>query len=254
MRRLVLFVCVALMVASGNSFGFAAEQQELIVSAAASLTNALTEIGKAFEETEQINIVFNFASSGELLKQMEQGAPVDVFASANLKFMDDAETKKLIDPATRKNFAQNSLVLIIPADLKMPIQAVEDVAAAEIQRIAIGDPASVPVGQYAKESLEGYGVWEKVVDRFVYGNTVRQVLDYVRRGEVDAGIVFSTDAALEKETVTVVATLEHHAQIVYPIAVTTLTEKKEVATRFVEFVASEKGQEILRQFGFARVE
>jgi len=252
-KRIVL-MCLAVMLISGNSLGFAAEQQELIVSAAASLTNALTEIGTAFEEATQVKIVFNFASSGELLKQMEQGAPVDVFASANLKFMNDAETKKLIDPATRKNFAQNALVLIIPAESNTPIKTVEDVAAAEVQRIAIGDPASVPAGQYAKESLEGYGVWQKVVDRFVYGNTVRQVLDYVRRGEVDAGIVFATDAALEKDAVKTVATLEHHAQVVYPIAVTTLTEKKEAAAQFVEFVVSEKGQAILSKYGFVSMQ
>ncbi len=254
MRRLVLFVCVALMVVSGNSFGFAAEQHELIVSAAASLTNALTEIGKAFEETESINIVFNFASSGELLKQMEQGAPVDVFASANLKFMDDAATKKLIDPATRQNFTQNSLVLAVPANTNISINAIGDLAAADVQRIAIGDPASVPAGQYAKESLEGYGVWKNVVDRLVYGNTVRQVLDYLRRGEVDAGIVFSTDAALEKETVNVVMELELKTPVLYPIAVTTLTEHKEAAARFVEFVISEKGQEILGKFGFVSMQ
>lgn len=252
MRKCVMLVWLAAMAISGYSFAFA-EQQELIVSAASSLTNALTEIGKAIEETEQIKIVLNFASSGELLKQMEQGAPVDVFASANLKFMDDADAKKLIDPATRHNFAQNSLVLIIPSDLKMPIKAVEDVATADVQRVAIGDPESVPAGQYAKESLEGYGVWEKVVDRLVYGNTVRQVLDYVRRGEVDAGIVFATDAALENSEVKTVATLEHHAQVVYPIAVTAASEKKEAAAQFIEFVMSEKGQAILEQFGFEAV-
>ena len=250
MRKCRVVICLVVMAMCGTSLGLAAEQQELIVSAAASLTNALTEIGKAFEETEQINIVFNFASSGELLKQMEQGAPVDVFASANLKFMDDAEAKKLIEPATRRNFAQNLLVLIIPADSKTPLKSVEEMAAAEIQRIAIGDPASVSAGQYAKESLDSYGIWEKVVDRFVYGNTVRQVLDYVRRGEVDAGIVFATDAALEKERVKVVAELEHHTPIVYPIAVTTLTENKEAAAQFVEFVISDKGKKILSQYGF----
>ena len=253
MRKCIVVICLVVMAICETSFGFAAEQQELIVSAAASLTNALTEIGTAFEEAEEVKIVFNFAASGELLKQMEQGAPVDVFASANLKFMDDAEAKKLIDPATRKNFAQNSLVLIIPADSKTPIKTVEDVAAAEVQRIAIGDPASVPAGQYAKESLEGYGVWEKVVERFVYGNSVRQVLDYVRRSEVEAGIVFSTDAALEKETVKTVATLDHHAQILYPIAVTTLTEKKDAAARFVEFVVGDAGKAILEKYGFVPV-
>ena len=253
MRKCIVVICLVVMAICETSFGFAAEQQELIVSAAASLTNALTEIGNVFEEAEQINIVFNFASSGELLKQMEQGAPVDVFASANLKFMDDAEAKKLIDPATRKNFAQNLLVLIIPAESKTPINALEDVAAAEVQRIAIGDPSSVPAGQYAKQSFEGYGIWEKVVDRLVYGNTVRQVLDYVRRGEVEAGIVFATDAALEKDAVKTVATLEHHAPVIYPIAVTTLTEKQEAAAQFVEFVVGDTGKAILEKYGFVPV-
>ena len=215
----------------------------------------MTDIGKAFEQAEpSVTVTFNFASSGELLQQMIQGAPVDVFISANQKFMDDAQAQQLIIEATRKNFAGNSLVLIIPSDANTSITTVEDLIRTDIQRVAIGDPASVPAGQYAKDAFEGYQIWEKMGGKLIFGSNVRQVLDYVRRGEVDAGVVFLTDAAIETEKVRVVMPLEHHAPILYPLAVTTLTNNADAATRFVEFVRSEKGQAILRQFGFQPVE
>ncbi len=253
MRKLLLVVCLVVMVLSGYDVAFAEEQQELIVSAAASLTNAMEEIGKVFEETTSISVTFNFASSGALFQQLAQGAPADVYASANQKFMNQAEEQQLILSEARHDFAENALVLAMPADAQPPVKGVEDLTTDEIQHIAIGDPASVPAGQYAKEALEGYAVWDQIVDKLVLGSTVRQVLDYLRRGEVEAGIVFSTDAALEKDTVTVVEELEHHALIRYPIAVTAATDKQEAALRFVEFVLSDPGQDILHQFGFTSV-
>lgn len=254
MRKFFMVVSIVVSTLFCGMHGVSAEErQEIIVSAAASLTNAMEAIGNAFEEMSGIHITLNFASSGVLFKQLEQGAPADVYASANQTFMNQAEEKGLIAADTRHDFAKNSLVLATPSDVDMAVTSVQDLVKPEVERIAMGDPAIVPAGQYAQESLEGYGVWDKLTDRVIYGNSVRQVLDYLRRGEVDAGIVFSTDAALEKETVRVVAGLGHHAQILYPIAVTSEAQEHEHAVQFVEFVLSADGQAILQQFGFKPV-
>ena len=250
MRKFLVITVSLLLITCGGVSGSFAEEQELLVSAAASLTNAMEAIGKTFEETSGIKIIFNFASSGALYRQLEQGAPADVYASANQKFMNQAEEKELIVAETRYDFAQNSIVLAVPSDADVEIASVEDLVKPEVERVAMGDPETVPAGQYAKESLEGYGVWEKLSDRLIFGNNVRQVLDYLRRGEVDAGIVFSTDAVLEKETVKVIADLEHHAQILYPIAVTSVAQDSDNALKFVDFVLSDEGQSLLQQFGF----
>ena len=252
---LVAMLSVAWCSKSASAAETATQEQKIIVSAAASLTNALTEIGNAFEQAEpSVKVTFNFASSGALLQQMAQGAPVDVFISANQKFMDDAQAKQLILQETRKNFAGNAMVLITPSKATVEVKTVKDLGKPEIQRIAIGDPESVPAGQYAKEAFEGYQAWDKIREKLVYGSDVRQVLNYVSRGEVEAGVVFATDALLQKDAVSVVMTLEHHALVVYPLAIAASTTNKDAATRFTEFVMGEKGQEILRQFGFTQVE
>lgn len=136
--------------------------QEIIVSAGVGMANAMTEIGKAFKQSDpSVKVTFNFASAGELLQQMAQGAPVDVFIPASQKFMDDAQAKQLIIPATRKDFTRNALALIAPA-ANASVTTLADLLKPEVKRVAIGDPASVPAGQYAKEAFEGEQMWEKL--------------------------------------------------------------------------------------------
>jgi molybdate transport system substrate-binding protein len=231
----------------------AVAEQELIVSAAASLTNAFQEIGQKFESANPgTKVVPNFAASGPLLQQIEKGAPVDVFASADQKTMDQANEKKLILPETRKNFVSNELVLIVPLGSKIPIKSPQDLAAKEVTKVALGNPESVPVGRYTQEALTNEGLWEKLSPKFIMGDSVRQVLDYVSRGEVDAGFVFATDAAIARDKVQVVATLEKHKPILYPVAVVAATQKKDLAQRFIAFVLSKEGQEILSKYGFGK--
>ena len=158
----------------------------------------------------------NFAASNPLLKQMQEGAPVDVFASADQETMDKAQKAQLIKPESRKNFVSNTVVLIVPAQGKKFGSLAE---LKKAQRIAVGSPESVPVGRYTRDALKSAGLWETLQPSFIYGNSVRQVLDYVARGEVDAGIVYATDAKQRADKVDVCLTLtglshcrSHHRQ------------------------------------------
>jgi molybdate transport system substrate-binding protein len=227
--------------------------QELTVSAAASLTNAFPEIGKIFEKQHPgIKIIYNFAASGPLLQQIAQGAPVDVFASADQKTMNQAQEKKLVVPATRKNFVSNRLVLIVPIDSKLTVSGLKDLTGPQVKRVAVGNPATVPAGRYTKGALEKAGLWDKLSPKFILAESVRQVLDYVSRGEVDTGFVYSTDAAIAKGKVKVIQTVTEHAPILYPIAVTESTGKQALAQSFVDFVLSPPAQEIFSKFGFGK--
>ena len=243
---------LALMVSLFHAGDVLAEQ-ELIVSAAASLTNAFQDIGKKFEAANPgVKVIFNFAASGPLLQQIEAGAPVDVFASADQKTMDQAMEKRLILNESRKDFAGNQLVLITPAGSKSPVKSARDLAGHEVARVALGKPETVPVGRYTQEALTNYGLWETLTPKFIYGDSVRQVLDYVARGEVDAGFVFATDAAIAKDKVRVVAVIEEHKPVIYPIAVVSSTKNKELALKFLDFVLSKDGQEILSEYRFGK--
>lgn len=227
--------------------------QELTVSAAASLTNALKEVAGQFEKTHPgTKVVCNFAASGVLLQQMAKGAPVDVFAAADQKTMNQAQEKKLIIPATRKNFVSNRLVLIVPLDSKLSLSGLKDLTGPQVQRIAVGTPATVPAGRYTQEALEKAGLWDKLSPKFILAESVRQVLDYVGRGEVDTGFVYSTDAAIAKGKVKVIQAVTEHAPILYPIAVTESTDKKPLAQSFADFVLSPAAQETFSKFGFGK--
>ena len=225
--------------------------QELIVSAAASLTNAMREVANQYEKTHPgTKIVCNFAASGVLLQQMNKGAPVDVFAAADQKTMNQAQEKKLINPKTRKNFVTNRLVLIVPMDSKLIVKSLKELTKPQVKRVAVGNPATVPAGRYAKEALVKAGLWEKLNPKFIFAESVRQVLDYVRRGEVDTGFVYSTDAAIAKGKAKTIMAVTEHAPILYPIAVTASTGKKALAQDFLNFVLSPKAQEIFKKYGF----
>jgi molybdate transport system substrate-binding protein len=233
--------------------GAADAQQELLISAAASLTNAFGEVEKQFEAANPgVKVIFNFGASGALLQQIDKGAPVDVFASADQKTMDQAKEKNLILARTRKDFVSNGLVLIVPKDSKLAIKGVKDLADPKIARIALGNPETVPAGRYTQEVLTNAGLWEALKPKFIFAENVRQALDYVGRGEVDAGFVFSTDAIVAKEKLQVAAKAEGHQPIRYPVAVIAGTKKKEMSQRFIDFLMGGEGQGILSRYGFGK--
>jgi len=225
--------------------------QEIIVSAAASLFNAFTQIGKDFESANpDVKVLINYAASGALLQQIAQGAPVDVYASADLETMDKAGDKGLVGTSSITNFAGNKLVLISPKG--SAVKRLYDLSGKSVKHIAIGKPATVPVGRYTKEALEKNGLWSGLEPKFIYAESVRQTLDYVSRGEVDAGFVYATDAAVAADKVTVACEVGGHKPIVYPIAVVSTGKNPGVAKRFIDYVMSDKGQAVLAKYGFTK--
>ncbi len=194
---------------------------------------------------------FNFAASGQLLQQVARGAPVDVFASADQETMNQAEQQRLVRPASRTNFARNSLVVIVPGDRPRP-QSLRDLAAAPVKQVAIGVPASVPVGRYTKAVLEKAGLWPQIEAKMIGAQSVRQVLDYVARGEVDAGFVYGTDAALMPDKVRIAFTVPTEQPVLYPIAVVAASGNAAAAERFVAYVGSPPAQAVLARHGFGK--
>lgn len=223
---------------------------EMTVSAAASLANAFGEIAQEFQSLQDgLTVNGNYAASNPLLKQMEEGAPVDVFASADVETMDKAAAAKVIDPASRREFARNGLVLIVPAGHARPGELAD---IDNLGKIAIGNPESVPAGRYAKAALEQAELWDSLKDGFILADSVRQVLDYVARGEADAGFVYATDARLMPGRVDVAMPVPGAEAVRYPIAVALTGANPAMAEKFIEFVLSPRGQSILARHGFER--
>jgi molybdate transport system substrate-binding protein len=255
MKRAVFYLVslICMIVLPFSLAGAASAEQELIVSAAASLTNVFAEIGKKFESANPATkVVFNFGASGALLQQIDKGAPVDVFASADQKTMDQAREKHLMVSEPPRAFAGNELVLITPHGARVPVKALKDLTGRQIGKVALGNPETVPAGRYAKEVLTNEGLWEELKPKFIFGESVRQVLDYVSRGEVDAGFVFATDALIAKDHVKEALEAPQHKPITYPISVVGSTKNEELAMRFVDFVLSKEGEEILLRYGFKK--
>ena len=231
------------------AFPCSLQAKEITISAASSLTNAFTEIAQLFTQETGIDVQLNFASSNTLLRQLENGAPADIFASADQETMDKAEAGKHVAPHLRQNFARNSLVLITPSD-RQELQSLTDLTHPSVKRIAIGKPETVPAGRYARTALLHHDLWDKLSPVFVFGNNVRQVLSYVKLGEADAGFVYRTDALTVKESARIVTTVEPCIPICYPVAVTRFGADKKESRLFFSFLFTEKSSLILQKYGF----
>lgn len=228
-----------------------AQASELVVSAAASLTNVMQELGREFEQANPgVKITFNFGASGSLLQQLRNGAPVDLFAPASRRELDQAEALGLLAPASRRDFAANRLVLAVPADSRANLQALTGLTAPAFKRIGLGAPESVPAGRYAREVLAGAGLWEALAGKFIFGNSVRQVLDYLSRSEVDAGLVYVSDALLKRNSIKVIAELPVPGGIIYPVARLQGSRNPGEAERFQAFLLAQKAKALLIRHGF----
>ena len=234
--------------------------EEILVSAAASLTGAFQAIGRVFEQANPpLKVRFNFGASGALERQIEQGAPVDVFASAGDAEMNALAKAGRINPTTRSIFAGNKLALVVPTGGRLDRMEVTKppgwytLSDPFVRRIALSNPETVPSGRYARQLLERQGIWPRVRAKAVFGGNVRQTLTYVTTGDVDAGIVFVTDARAAKGRVRVLVTSlapRDHDPIVYPAAVLTDAPNADVGRRFVAFLRSAPAQAVLKKQGF----
>ena len=226
--------------------------QAIIISAAASLTDAFTDIKPAFEKLHPgTEVVMNFASSGACFRQIEQGAPADIFASANPKWMARAVQAKLVAPESETVFAHNSLVLAVPAANPAGIASLDDLQTTRVTSIGLGTPKTVPAGKYAKQALEDMGLWSAFESKYIFAANVRQVLDYLRRGEIDCGFVYATDAKKGGDAVHSVQEIALKQPVTYPIGMLATSSNKKAAREFITFLVSEKGQSILADRGFS---
>jgi molybdate transport system substrate-binding protein len=253
MHRLAGLVA-AFLILCGSAFSPAlAQDKSLIVFAAASMKNALDDIDAAYTAKTGVKVVASYAASSALAKQIEQGAPADVFVSADTDWMDYAISKKSINEPTRVNLLGNSIVLIAPKDSKIGDvtigQGFDLAKLAGDGKIATGDVAAVPVGKYAKAALEKLGAWQAAEPKFAMAESVRAALTLVARGEAVLGIVYSTDAKVEPG-VKIVGTFpaDSHPPIIYPVAATT-TAKPEAAD-YLAFLRSSASKTILEKYGF----
>ncbi|MBB6216906.1 molybdate transport system substrate-binding protein [Anaerosolibacter carboniphilus] len=226
------------------------QSKTIYVLAAASLQDSFTEIQKNFEQATGIKLILNFAGSGTLQKQIEEGAPCDVFISAAPKQMDALVAKNLMDRGSSIDLLRNRLVLIVSEAYKDKIASASDLADQDI-RVSIGDPEVVPAGQYAKDSLVYLNLWEGIQHKIVFAKDVRQVMAYVERGEVDAGIIYRSDAVhLKSSFIKETFDEEWHNPIVYPAAMATDSKEKDAAARFLSFIQNEESIKIFEKNGF----
>ncbi len=246
----VLLLCGSLLFPAAL---YAQSPEALTVSAAISLKNAFDEMGKIFESQHSgSKVQFNYGASGDLKKQIEAGAPVDVFASASSKEVDELLAQDMLLKDTVVQFARNAVVLIQPKRSTVALHTFGDLAKEAVKKIALGNPQTVPAGRYAKEALAYLKLFDALKDKCVFAENVRQVLDYVARGEVDAGIVYLTDAQVmaDKVTVVVEAPAESHKPVIYPMAVIKGTKHEAAAREFVKLVSTETARQILMKYGF----
>jgi molybdate transport system substrate-binding protein len=248
----VIFILVSLLAVSGC----APAKPTLNVSAAGSLTDVISEINKLYAgDNPQVDLTENFASSGTLQTQIENGAPTDVFLSAAQKQMNALQDQQLIIDESRKDLLCNKVVLIVPSDSELDITGFEDLTGDLVQKIAIGDPDFVPAGMYAKQTFEQLGIMEQLQSKLVMGSDVRQVLIYVEEGNVDAGIVFITDALLT-DRVKVVSNAPDNINnsIVYPVAIIKTCKDREIAQAYIDYLYSNEAKMVFEKYGFTVVE
>lgn len=259
-RRRLLFAWLlgaAVAAATGFSVRVAAAQQSatLTVSAAISLKDALDELGHLYEQRHPgVKITFNYGGSGTLQHQIEQGAPVDIFFSAATKQMEALQSEGLLVPGTRRNIVGNELVLIVPA-AEERVKGFADLTAPEVKTVALGEPATVPAGMYARQMFEHLGMLAAIEKKTVYAKDVRTVLTYIETGNADAGIVYRTDAQTSiKVRVVTTAPAGSHDPIVYPAAVLKDSQNVAAAHAFLEFLSSPDARAIFTKFGFTAPE
>jgi len=254
MKKTLKFTIIALFsilfYACGTNGDKTEAKKEITISAAASLTEIMDELKPIYEEKYNTELTVNLASSGTLQRQIEEGAPVDVFISASGKKMDILMEKELLEKGTREDLLKNNLVLIANKESSDKVKSLKDLSKGDV-KVSIGEPGSVPAGRYAKESLEYYRDYESIEAKLIFAKNVKQVLSYVESGEVNAGMVYGSDAVNLKNSVIIQKIdTESHSPIVYPGAVIRDSENKESAKEFIEFFKTSEIKELAEKYGF----
>ena len=224
---------------------------EILVSAAASLTDVLKEITNGHQAKSKHTVKFNFGPSSGLARQIEEGAPADMFFSADLPQMDGLDKKGRLEPGTRKNLLSNQLVIIVPADSRLALSSPKDLLKTEVKRIALAEPSSVPVGVYASRYLSDEGLWDAIKRKLVPVQDVRATLAAVASGNVEAGFVYKTDAAVSKKVkITYEVPIDKGPKITYSIAIVKESKRKDAARDFMQYVQSPAAKSTFKKYGF----
>jgi molybdate transport system substrate-binding protein len=245
MKTRILALLFSLIIATDISAA------ELTVHAAASLTDAMNEIGPAYEKRSGDRLQFNFGASSMLARQIEEGAPADLFFSADEAKMDALEKKNLLVPGTRRSLLSNLLVIVIPADASAAPKSAADLAKPEFKKLALAETQTVPAGIYAREYLQKLGLWDAVKEKVVPTENVRAALAAVESANADAGIVYKTDSLISKKVkIAVEIPVAEGPKISYPIAVLKSSKQPERAKKFAEYLAGSTARSIFEKFGF----
>ena len=224
---------------------------EILVSAAASLTDVMQEISTGYQSKSKHTVKFNFGPSSGLARQIEEGAPADMFFSADLPQMDTLDKNGRLEPGTRKNLLSNRLVIIVPVDSKLAISSPKDLLKRDVKRIALAEPSSVPVGVYSSKYLSDEGLWDQVKPKVVPVQDVRATLASVESGNVEAGFVYKTDAAVSKKVKTVYEVpIDKGPKIIYPAAIVKESKRKDAARDFMNYVQSPAAKAAVKRCGF----
>ncbi len=223
---------------------------EITVAAAADLGPAFEELGREFHNTSKIKVTFSFGSTGLLAKQIENGAPMDVFAAANTDYIDQLDREGLVISGTSTIYARGRITLWTPKSSSLQIEKISDLTRPEVKRVAIANPDHAPYGMAAREALEHAGVWESVKPRLVYGENIRQTLQYAETGNVEVAIV-ALSLSMQSDGRWVLIPEELHKPLDQALAVIKGTKNEKAAREFAEFVNGSQGRAIMRKYGFA---
>ena len=222
---------------------------ELTVAAASDLTPAFEEIGREFESATKIKVVFVFGSTGMLTRQIENGAPVDLFAAANVSYIDQLEQKGLIVPDTKAIYARGRITMWMPDESPLRLQSINDLARPEVMRVSIANPDHAPYGLAAKQALESAGVWDLVQPKLVYGDNIRQTLQYAQTGNVEVAIV-ALSLSIPSRGRWQLIPEELHQPIDQGLGVIKGTRNEQAARAFATFLSSSQGRAIMKKYGF----
>lgn len=250
-RKWLYSLCSVMSFVAVAGLTQSARADEILVAAAASLTDALKEIGSSYQGNTKHKVNFTFGSSSTLARQIEEGAPADIFFSADLAQMDGIEKSGRLEPGARKNFLSNQLVMVVPNDSRLAITSPQDLLKPEVKRIALAEPSSVPAGVYSKKYLQDEKLWDKVERKVVPVLDVRATLASVESGNVEAGFVYKTDAAISKKVrVAYEVPIDRGPRITYPVAILKDSRRKAAARDFMNYLLGPEGSKVFRKYGF----